>query len=64
MRVSGKEKVPVSMCDALNVSAIASACEESYRTGIPVQLSLSKDSFSSSDAGHDTIVNNDVSKQL
>jgi len=62
--VSGKEKISVSKCDALNVSVIATACEESYRTGLPVQLSLSSDNFSSGDAGQHTIMNNDVVKPM
>jgi len=52
--VSGKEKISVSKSDALNVSAVASACEESYRTGLPVQLSLSSDGFA--------FISNDVDK--
>ena len=51
--VSGKEKISVSKSDALNVSAVATACEESHRTGLPVQLSLSSDV-------HDSLVNGDV----
>jgi len=51
--ISGKEKISVSKSDALNVSAVAAACEESYRTGLPVQLSLSNDV-------HDSLVNGDV----
>lgn len=39
--VQGKAKISVSKTDTLNVSAIATACEESYRTGKPVSLSLS-----------------------
>ena len=54
IRVSGKEKISVSKSDALNVSAVASACEESYRTGLPVQLLLSSDGFAS--------ISNDVDK--
>jgi len=46
---SGKEKMSVSKSDALNVSAIATACEESYKTGLPVQLSLSDDGLGSAD---------------
>jgi len=41
--VSGKEKISISKSDALNVSAVATACEKSYRTGQPVELSLSSD---------------------
>ena len=62
--VSGKEKISVSKCDALNVSAIATACEESYRTGLPVQLSLSKDSLSAGDAEQCNIMNDDVAKSV
>jgi len=62
--VSGKESISVSKYDALNVSAIATACEESYRTGLPVQLSLSNDGFSSGDVGQSTVMNNDVIKQV
>ena len=51
--VPGKEKLSVSKSDALNVSAVATACEESYRTGLPVQLSLSS-------VMHDDFVNGDV----
>ena len=47
---AGKEKMSVSKCDVLNVSAVASACERSYSTGLPVQLTLSSDGFVS--AGH------------
>ena len=43
--VLGTEKMSVSKSDVLNVSAVASACERSYRTGLPVQLSLSSDGF-------------------
>ena len=43
--VSGKEEISVSKYAVLNVSAVAAACEESYRTGLPVQLSLSSDAF-------------------
>ena len=48
---SGKEKISVSKSDALNVSAVASACEESYRTGLPVQLSLGSGGFGDVDLG-------------
>jgi len=58
--LSGNEKISVSKLDALNVSAIASACEESCRTSLPVQLSLSNESFSSGDAGQCILMNNDV----
>jgi len=50
--VPGTEKISVSKSDVLNVSAVASACERSYKTGLPVQLSLSSDGF----------VNNNVEK--
>jgi len=37
---AGKAKLSVTKCDVLSVSAVATACEQSYRTGLPVQLSL------------------------
>lgn len=38
--VEGKAKMSVTSTDAYNVSAIATACETSHKTGKPVQLSL------------------------
>jgi len=58
--VLGIEKISVSKSDALNVSAVASACERSYRTGLPVQLSLSSDGFVSGDVKKCVVNEGDV----
>jgi len=52
--------ISVSKFDALNVSAVATACEESYRTGLPVRLSLSNDGIVNNDAEKCPVVNGDV----
>jgi len=58
--VSGKEKISFSKSDALNVSAVATACEESYRTGLPVHLSVNNDGLVTSDVEKCLVVNGDV----